>query len=117
MSPFVWQTTPEQAFVSTYEEWVRRVELAVEALCQRYAAEIEAWMKAEAIWTDRTSNLRQSLYAEVETFATEIVLGFDYGLDYGYWLEFANQGRFAIIAPALDYFYPRFFADLQRLVA
>lgn len=114
---FVWIIEPEVAFPELLDWYADVVYQGLVALAHRYAAEIEAWMKANAPWTDRTGNLRRSLYAEVLELAQEIVLGFDYGLDYGVYLEFSNQGRFAVIAPALDHFGPRIWADVQALVA
>ena len=45
-------------------------------------------------------------------------LTFSHGEDvpYGIWLEIANQGRFAIIAPAIDYWGPKLMQDVQRIV-
>lgn len=116
MSPFVWEETPEQAFTKAYAEWERRLNNAIELLMLRYAAEIEQYMKQEAVWKDRTGNARQSLYAEVTIDGQVYILGFDYGVEYGFWLEFAHQGRFAIIAPTADIFWPRFVNDLQALL-
>lgn len=116
MSPFVWEESPEQAFTKAYADWEKRLTDAIYLLELRYAAEIEQWMKQQAVWTDRTANARQSLYAEVVIEGQVYILGFDYGVEYGFWLEFAHQGRFAIIAPAADYFWPKFVADLQALV-
>lgn len=113
----VWDKDPEKMFSDGFDDWYKRVEEAVYQLALRYAAEIEAWMKANARWQDQTGNLRQSLFADVERFIEQIVIAFDYGLDYGFWLEFANQGFYAIITPALDQFGPRWVADLQRLLS
>lgn len=114
---FIWNVTPEQAWGDAMNVYVANVKSALRLLCLRYAAEIETWMKVNAPWTDRTGNLRKSLYAQVEDLANEIVLGFDYGLDYGKHLEFAHQGRYAIIAPAFDQFLGRFAQDIGRLLS
>lgn len=113
---FHWDVPPEKAFADLYDDYAQKIIRGIQQLAKDYAAEIEAFMKSNATWTDRTGNLRQSLYAEVELALTEIVLAFDYGLDYGYWLAFANQGRYDIIAPTLDLFSVRFWNDVKRLV-
>jgi hypothetical protein len=113
-----WEVSPSTAFTGMYDEWVVWVFNAVRTIMTAYIPEAENWMKSTAPWQDRTGNLRASLYAVVEDQPYTIVeLVFDYGLDYGVYLEFKNQGRFAIIAPALDYHYPRIMADIQRLLA
>jgi hypothetical protein len=37
-------------------------------------------------------------------------------MDYGTFLELANQGRFAIITPALDVFGPQIWNDAKALI-
>lgn len=114
---FVWETSPEEAFAALADDYERRLEIAIGQLAQRYESEIEAWMKENARWTDRTSNARQSLNTDVEKLAknmTSIVLS--HGVDYGIFLELANQGEYAIIGPALDHFAPKVWADVQELV-
>jgi hypothetical protein len=73
-------------------------------------------MKENAPWTDRTSNARQTLWAEVFAMSDVVVLAFGHGMDYGTFLELANQGRFAIITPALDVFGPQIWNDAKALV-
>lgn len=112
-----WQTTPEQAFSDLGAAYADDVHRAVFALATRYAPEIESWMKTNAKWTDRTGNARQTLWAEAFDFVDIIVLAFGHGVDYGTFLEWAHGGRFAIIAPALDYFIPKVWNDVQRLLS
>lgn len=91
---------------------------AIEARLQRYAAEAEAWMKANRRWTDRTNAARQGLYTLVDHEGKGYVLWFSHGANvpYGIWLEIANEGRYAIIGPALDHFFPRIMRDVQFLL-
>lgn len=114
--PFQWSVTPEQAFGDLMEQYGRDIHAAIKSLADRWAPEIEAWMKSNAKWTDRTGNARQSLYAEVEelsSIAIGIIMG--HGVDYGIFLELSNGGVWAIIGPALDYFAPKVWADVQKL--
>ena len=123
----VWQVTPDQAFTELVDAYENEIHDAIKQIADRYAPDIEAWMKSNAPWTDRTSNARQSLKAEVlEDFAFNLVTIFlSYGatigsselgeLDYGIFLELSNGGRYAIISPALDEFGPKIWADVQRL--
>ena len=83
----------------------------------RYQAEIETWMKTNARWIDRTGNARQSLYAEVTRLTDSVLLAFDHGMDYGFYLELSHAGRYAIIAPALDEFAPRIWRDVKALLS
>jgi len=83
------------------------------------AAEMEAWAKENRPWTDRTGDAKAGLrgFVDEEVGAIGVViLTHDPLLDYPIWLEIANQGRYAIIAPAIDYWGPIYFKRLQRLM-
>lgn len=111
-----WQNPPSTAvpnMVRTYEQRLHRV---LFLLALTYAPRIEAWMKQNAPWTDRTGNARQTLWAEAFDFADVVVLAFGHGVSYGVFLELANAGRYAVITPALDYFSPRIWQDAKRLL-
>jgi hypothetical protein len=113
-----WTVTPQRAWSDLAANYRRRVERGIHAIALRWAPEISNWMKANAVWTDRTGNARQALYTEVNYVAgqmTEIIL--EHGVEYGIWLEIANAGRFAIISPALDYFGPRIWQDVRRMLS
>ena len=115
--PFQWETTPEEAFGLLFQQLELNIEGALLALAQSWSPIIEAWMKANAAWEDRTGNARQSLYAEVEQLVGEVSIIIDYDVDYGFWLAFANQGQYDIVRPALDYFAPQIMTDIQKLTA
>lgn len=113
---FEWIVSPEQAFGALYDDYARRIYRGIEAIFKRRAPEIEAWMKANAEWADRTGNARQSLYTDVETLLTEIALVMDHGVEYGKWLELAHQGRYAIVTRALDHWAPILWDDVKAML-
>jgi hypothetical protein len=113
---FTWQVEPEAAFTEFADEYSKALHTAVYQLALRYAPEIETWMKANAVWTDRTGNARQTLYSEVQDLTDSVLIAFGHGVDYGIFLELANAGRFAIVNPALDFFAPKIWADVRRLI-
>lgn len=117
--PLVWTPghNPEIAFSELAEAYATAIHAGVKTLAERYSVEIEAWLKDNAPWTDRTGNARQSLYSEVTDIANQaviIILG--HGVDYGTFLELAHGGNYAVIGPALDYFIPRIWRDVRALV-
>jgi hypothetical protein len=115
---FSWQVTPTQAFVPGVTAYVEAIRRGVRAIADRYAPEIEAWMKANAVWEDKTGNARQTLNADAENVTLDMVqIILAHGVDYGIYLELANAGRFAIIGPALDHFGPLIWADVQAMLA
>lgn len=113
---FRWDRRPDQVFPAGAENYAQRARVALRALAAYYAPQIETWLKANAPWTDRTGNARQSLYAEVLDLTNAMAIQFDHGVSYGIYLEFANTGRYAIIGPALDHWTPIIGAAVQRLL-
>lgn len=113
---FTWDVTPDEAFAALYDDYARRIYLGILELARAFRPRIEAWMKQNASWTDRTSNARQSLYAEVEASLFSIVIAMDHGVEYGFWLEYANAGTYSIIGPALDFWARQFWNAVRDLV-
>jgi hypothetical protein len=117
---FQWTVTPEQAFGDLTNAYIAAIRRGIRALADRRAPEIEAWMKSNAVWTDRTSNARQSLYSDVEQVSLDmvhIILAYGATIDYAIYLELANAGRFSIITPALDYWGPQIWRDVQAMLS
>ena len=113
---FTWQVTPEQAFTELVDAYENEIHDAIKQIADRYAPDIEAWMKSNAPWTDRTGNARQTLNTEVQEVASIMVgIILAHGVDYGVFLELSHGGSWAIIGPAIDYFAPKVWADVQRL--
>lgn len=112
-----WQTPPSTAVPEMTAAYKRQLHRALFVLSVSYAPRIEAWMKQNAPWTDRTGNARQTLWAEAFDFADVVVLAFGHGVSYGVFLELANAGRYAVITPALDYFAPKIWQDAIRLLS
>lgn len=114
---FTWSVTPSRAWGGLATAYVQAFRNGVRQLADRYADEIETHMKQEARWVDRTGNARKMLTAEVEDVAmsmVEIILA--HGVSYGVFLELANAGRYAIIAPTIDIFGPRIWADVRAML-
>lgn len=114
---FQWEVPPDRAFDELASWYTDAIRSAILQLAQQRAPQIEAWMKANARWTDRTGNARQTLTAEAELLGMDAVqITLAHGVDYGIFLELAHGGRWAVIGPALDFFAPRIWADVQALL-
>jgi hypothetical protein len=113
---FVWDVAPEDAMAALFDDYVQRVYTAIYALAQRRAPEIENWLKENAPWTDRTGNARQTLWTHVSGDGSVIVITLSHGMDYGYFLEVANTGRFAILGPGVDYWGQQIMSDIRSLL-
>ena len=74
-------------------------------------AEVEAYAKSSAPWADRSGAARNGLQASVYTEDGELVLELAHTVDYGYWLEVIQEGRYAVIMPTLEALGPRIVRD------
>ena len=81
------------------------VNITLFQLGQFFAAKMEAHAKRHASWTDRTSNARQGLFGVTTKEGDTVVVILSHGVDYGVFLELAQQGNFAIIGPTLQQHY------------
>lgn len=118
-SGFKWDVAPNQAFPQLVENYTKAIFVSGRRVAEQRAKDGEEWMKANAPWTDRTGRARAGLRAIVREspgVLAEIVFMHDPDLDYTVWLEIANQGEYAIIAPAVDYWGAVFMRDIQRIV-
>lgn len=117
MAGIVWSVTPSRAWGDLADDYVRRIRAGVWFIAQKWAPQIEAWMKHNAPWTDRTGNARQLLWARARQLTADMVeIVMAHGVVYGVFLELRHAGAYAIINPALDHFAPRIWADVVRMV-
>lgn len=130
MAGFRWTTPPEQVWPPGAAAYMAAIRRGVHGVMQRYSAEIAAYMKTQAPWTDRSGSARQALYTEVNPPSPAevmemIELIMAHGVIHGWYLEgFKPDGtpmirpsRFQIIEPTLDHFGPRIWADIQKVLS
>ena len=84
--------------LNSFEE---RALMAMSMYCETAAQDLARYMKEHRVWTDRTSQARQRLTAYVEKTDTGFRIVLAHGVDYGIWLELANEKRFAILEPTV----------------
>lgn len=82
------------------------------------ASEIEAKMKVNRPWTDRTNMAKATLRARVsQPNNNTIRITLSHGVEYGIWLELAHEKNYAIIAPTVREEGPRIVEDLNNLMS
>lgn len=116
---FSWQVTPEAAWPPFVQAQIDGLETDLVAFAEALGESIEAHMKDSAPWTNRTWNARRSLFTALIHEARQtvgILLSHGSLIEYSVFLEYAHAGRFAILAPTVDVFAPRFFAGVQKIV-
>lgn len=116
---FTWQKSPEVAFAELWDEYAKAIDDGVADIMNAFRPRVETYMKANAPWKDRSGNARQALWAELERIVRVMIainFGQGHGIEYGVYLEFKNAGRYAIVNPTLDYFTPKIWAAIQRML-
>lgn len=79
-----------------------RSEAAIQMFAENAALDLQNYMRNNAPWTDRTGHARQRLTATVGRTGTGYRIVLSHGVDYGIWLELANEKRYAIIQPTIQ---------------
>lgn len=110
-----WKPAPS-ALARALETHGARLVAALHALCEVFAARIEAYAKINAPWRDRTAAARQGLRAWVESTTTRFVITLAHGVFYGIFLELSRGGRYAIISTTLEAHYAGIMEAVRRLV-
>ena len=82
------------------------------------ASEIQAKMKINRPWTDRTGMAKALLNAKVSQPNDNMIrITLSHGVNYGIWLELAHEKNYAIIAPTIREEGPRIVEDLNNLMS
>lgn len=113
---FVWDASPEAVFVPMAEKYVADVYGLVVSIANQYAPDIEAWMKHNHPWQNRTGAAEAGLHVVIEEMAgsmVTLILSHGADVDYGIWLEVKAQGRWGILSTAVDYWAPIIFGEIQ----
>lgn len=110
---------PPEALARAVEQYGDRVLVAVQAVAGRVATAMQNDARANAPWTDRTSNARSGLFGVATRDAAQRVviayLSHGPAIDYGVWLELAHGGRFQIIMPTIEKHLPDIKAELEAI--
>ena len=77
--------------------------------------EMVTFAKTNAVWTDRTGNARNSITSEDLSSGDVVNFYLTIGVDYGIWLELANDGKYRILQPTLTIYEPRIMKLLESV--
>lgn len=107
-----------EALEKALNEFAKQSEDAITELCMDGALTMESYAKAHRPWTDRTSQARTRLKGDVQHEERDKwTIGLSHGVDYGIWLEFAHERKYAIIQPTIQLKSPEFMEAFDGLVS
>lgn len=92
-----------------------RNQRAMVASANYVAPKLEAHMKNNATWTDRTGAARNGLGAQVVSSGNKCAIVLFHSVSYGVYLETRWGGKYAIIRPTLSVGGPMFVETFKRL--
>lgn len=80
------------------------------------AKKMENQAKNSYPWTDRTYQASRRLKGDWQWNGNVARVTLSHGVDYGIWLEFANEKRFAVLKPTIDIMAPQAIRGLKNLM-
>lgn len=99
-------------------EFIRRLS-ALYALCDFYHAKaLDLFRKEQAenlFWTNRTGIARDMVFGGTKVTKKYASWGLAHGVEYGVYLEMANDRRFESLRPIIMFLEPEFVQDVRRL--
>ena len=106
-------------FVKRLSDVETKSQVAFRMFATEGAKKFENYAKQNRPWTDRTGQARQRLTGWVEMFSDKIRIHIGHGVDYGIYLELANQRRFAVLQKTVNAVSPEIlkgFSELTRYI-
>lgn len=79
-----------------------RLDAAIRAYAETGAQKLQDSARNNARWTDRTGHARQRLTGSSYPVTNGYKLALAHGVDYGIWLELANEKRYSIIPATIE---------------
>lgn len=76
---------------------------AIRVYAEQGALKLQNFAKENRKWTDRTGQARQRLHGYVGEIPEGYRISLAHGVDYGIFLELANERRFSIIPQSIEY--------------
>lgn len=80
------------------------------------AKKMERHAKTNYPWTPRSGRAHQSLISDWKWQGNKIIISLAHGVDYGVYLEFANEKKYSIILPTIDNISPQAIQGLRNLL-
>lgn len=100
--------------IKNLKNFVPRLKAALALDAENIAANMEAWAKNNAPWTDQTGDARDFIKQTVKwTNADILMVSLSHNVNYGIYLELCNEGKYAILEKAIAEFGPKFMEGWQ----
>ena len=105
----------ERGVIRNLRNWEAGRRTAIILLAKDWAGTMEGRAKINASWQDRTGDARAGLRGEVVVGRNQVTIALAHSMDYGPYLEMANDGKYAVLKPTLDAAIPDIYRTYKRL--
>lgn len=92
----------DSKLLSALDNAQARAKVSTKIIAQNGALKFQNYAKQNRPWTDRTGHARQRLTGYVEDKGDKIRVCISHGVNYGKYLEFAHERRFAILERTIN---------------
>lgn len=93
-----------------------KAKIAIKTYAETSAKNLEQYAKTHRKWTDRTNRARLGLTGYVKQSEKGYIIYLAHTVDYGLWLEFAHEKRFAILEPTIRLQGPKVLKGMENLL-
>jgi hypothetical protein len=90
------------ALVSGVEGLQSKADAAIQMYAETGALKMQNYARSNARWQNRTGQARQRLTGTSMKYANGYKIQLAHGVDYGKWLELANEKRYSIIPETIQ---------------
>lgn len=101
MAELKWNTDSTDNPLNGLAIFGEQAQKALTLYCDTAAQKLESEAKVKRPWTDRSNLARESLRGSFEVSAESAEIVLSHGVDYGIWLELANEKNYAIVEPTV----------------
>lgn len=96
----------------------RRLKAALALDAQNIANDMEAWAKENKPWENRTGDAVKFLKAHVKwTNTNTLMVSLSHHVEYGVYLELANECKYAILEEAVRKYTPQFMDSWKKIIS
>ena len=102
--------------IANMNRWAASKKIALQALGKVTGANMEAYAKTNARWVNRTGMARRGLKGGTYTDSSGIYSYIAHSMDYGFWLELANDRKYAILEESRDKYKDIAYKSAERIM-
>ena len=98
------------------DRWYKQRLAGVQGVGMITASEAAAKSKANHPWENQTHHAEQGLYGKVRKEGTKFIIEHGHRVDYGVYLELANDGKHAVLEKTLNSLRGEFYNRIKQIM-